>query len=212
MGLSLLLLLLPGVAASSFSRELEQGNLDFLRGTLLTLGQVLRGKFAATVYSCFGVFAAVVWVTGGLLLLYAPRTYSGDAYTTDAHLRAIWMFGATLSILLMTLVFTAAVGTFASVISKRTVGALLVSYLSMLAMYLGWPILVMVASNGSAEEVLCATNPYGALASAHGLLRSSQAGEASAYVFTFLLLHAAAIAGLWWLSWARLEAKRARDP
>jgi len=210
-GLSLVLLLLPGVAASSFSRELEQGNLDFLRGTLLTLRQVLQGKFAATLYSCFGVFVGVLWVSAGLLLFYSPRTYMGDTYTRETYLGAIWVFGATLAILLMTLVFTAAVGTFASVISKRTLGALLVSYLSILAVYLGWPILVMVASSGSGDEVVCATNPYGALAAAYGLLRHARAGEAFFYVSIFLLLHAVAIAVLWGVSAACLEAKRARD-
>ena len=62
--LALLLLLVPGVAASSFPREIEQGNLDFLRGTLIPLKKVYSGKFLASIYSCSGIPLAAVTVLG----------------------------------------------------------------------------------------------------------------------------------------------------
>jgi ABC-type transport system involved in multi-copper enzyme maturation permease subunit len=54
----LIVLIAPAVAASAFPREIEQGNIDFLRGTLLGFWAILAGKLLAAVYAVSGIVLA----------------------------------------------------------------------------------------------------------------------------------------------------------
>jgi len=104
-------LLLPGVAATSFPREIESGNLDFLRGTLLSWREILRGKFLANLVSCAGFLAAALW--GALVACVAGKA---------------WLFLVSAGYLCMTYLLITAVVTFLSVVSKRATTALISSY------------------------------------------------------------------------------------
>jgi ABC-type transport system involved in multi-copper enzyme maturation permease subunit len=123
-------LLLPGVAATSFTREIEPGNLDFLRGTLLSWREILRGKFLANLVSCAGILAAALW--GALMALVA-----GEA----------WLFLGSAGYLCMTYLLLTAVVTFLSAVSKRTTTALILSYVAVVGVLLLPPLVFATVSS-----------------------------------------------------------------
>jgi ABC-type transport system involved in multi-copper enzyme maturation permease subunit len=194
-GISILLvsLLSPGIAASAFPREIEHGNLDFLRGTLLPLREALHGKFLASLYANFGIIAAAGWWIG-LVALVRPI----DKVAIDTPVLAF-------AILAFTWVFVTAVGTFASAVSKRTVTALVASYGALFAWLMAFPIVTGAFLNFGFGFAV-ATHPQTALVAvchdtehpgAVGVFFILYAG------LTFLILRAAGEA---------VERLRERDP
>jgi ABC-type transport system involved in multi-copper enzyme maturation permease subunit len=204
----LLLILMPGVTATSFPREIEQGNLDFLRGTLVPLREVLVGKYLAGIYGCLGIPAAAVLVVLGTRIvkrldgaIWLANRYSLDFY---AHFALIGS---------LVILFSAALGTFGSVISRRSVGALLVSYLSALVIFLVWPIVAAWLfldwrwawqRPSFLETFIHATNPFLAM---EGLTDAEKADR----LHGFLALYGAATLTLWIASSRLLERFRAQD-
>jgi ABC-type transport system involved in multi-copper enzyme maturation permease subunit len=180
--LVLILLVCPAIAAGAIPREIEQGNLDFLRGTLLSLGEILWGKFLASLYGSAGLMAATLWT----FLIF-----------TDGS-RA-WLSG---SVVLVTMLFVNSLGSLASAISKRSLGALAISYLSVLAIFVLWPICLLILGQAE-EQPLVLTCPFMAL-------WNQRDGSSGGLGFCFLFGMASVI--LLVVSMAILENVRARDP
>jgi ABC-type transport system involved in multi-copper enzyme maturation permease subunit len=201
--LFLVAVLSPGVAASSFPREIEQGNIDFLRGTLVPLHEALRGKFLASLYATFGIIAAAGCVIAvAVIAETSPSDWAGSV-RDDWFLRSVII---PAGILLATWLFVTAVATLASVLSKRTLGALVGSYAVLLAWFVILPVVWLVSTGGRDEELLVVTHPLGAL---YASLESSGGNEA---ILGFFLLHAALGLVLWLASALAIERLRARDP
>jgi len=147
--LTLTLLLVPAIAASSFPREIEQGNMDFLRGTLLPSSEVLGGKFLASLYSCTGIVLATACVNTALVTF--------DTQLGNYPPLVVFVLG--FGVLSMNLLFTTALSTLASVLAKRSVVAMVATYVTALCLYAGFPVALEIA-NAWEADLLMATNPY----------------------------------------------------
>jgi ABC-type transport system involved in multi-copper enzyme maturation permease subunit len=204
---TLVALIVPAVAASSFPREIEHGNLDFLRGTSLTLREVLTGKFLASLYSCWGIIAAACWVVPAVIMLSSTGRNNWWGWSESDKLElgpSIVCMG--LISLAAGLVFVAAAAMLASTLAKRTLSALLLAYSLLFGVFLGWPILASLMLSRS-DAVMIATNPYVAIVQATSLSSDTSHDPLHA----FFIVHGIAILILWKLSHIFLEAKHARD-
>ena len=201
---SIVTLLLPGIAGSAFPREIEQGNLDFLRGTFLSSREILSGKFFASLYSCAGIVAAALWGTLLTGLVYTP------SQKTEFHENAgPWIGFVVITILIVNYIWTAAVVTFASAVSKRTVGALVLSYLGVLAPLVLWPaILVSVLARPPPLSFLMISHP---LLAFEGALSGIFHGGKPQILAGYVLFYGAGTFLLWLLSRGYLETFRTRD-
>lgn len=195
--LTLTLLLVPAIAASSFAREIKQGNMDFLRGTLLRPSEMLAGKFLASLYSCSGILLAAACANAVLV-------------TCGTHLQrnhpAHVVFAFSFCILCINLLFTTALSTFASVLTKRSVVGIVATYITLLSLYGGFPVALELARTWD-EELLTATNPYIAIWFDESRLQAS----ALSYAQVFLLLAAGGTICLWGAAGWVLKVRGARD-
>jgi ABC-type transport system involved in multi-copper enzyme maturation permease subunit len=189
----LVALLAPAVAASSFPREIEHGNLDFLRGTLIPLSQVLQGKFLASLYASFGIIAAAGWwmAIGGL----------GRPIENVTVVAPLVAFG----VLVTTWLFVTAVATLVSAVSSRTTTALLGSYGAVFAWFFAIPAVLSFLEPGFGIWV--AIHPSGAL----GALSHQELWHGGA-LLCFFLLHAGTIFLMLRASRRSVERLRERDP
>jgi ABC-type transport system involved in multi-copper enzyme maturation permease subunit len=115
-----LVLLTPGAAAGSLASERELGKLDFLRSTLLSPFQVLRGKLGAALFGSTGLLGLALAFTAILL----PFLH-GERQVADL-LPAFFPVAAAL------ILFTTAAGLLASTLATRTASALVLAYLLVL--------------------------------------------------------------------------------
>jgi hypothetical protein len=209
--LGLIILLVPGVAASSIPREIEQGNLDFLRGTLLPLSAVLRGKFMAGILAVLGMMLAAA-----LVLAIAPQFSTARSWSNSPPhaVMILWSYLVSAAILGLTLLFTLSVASFFAVVSRRTLGALMGSYITLLALYLLFPIicaLIFRYNDKFLEVFLPATNPFGAYVVCIDKYPRN-IFEAEKVLLLFTIFHAGAMAALYLVSNHLIEKLRARDP
>ncbi len=151
--------MLPSSCASSFPREIERGNLDLLRGTRLSLSQVLDGKALAGYYAVMGPFFATVaaWLVMGVFI-----------FDSEKFARALIHIPMLMVFMFVAASFFIALSCLASAIFKKSLGAILGTYVTILALYLFLPIIlgIMGFYRGSTEGtkiLLAATNPYFAL-------------------------------------------------
>ncbi len=132
----LIALVVPAVTAASLCREVEQGNLDFYRGTLLPLRTLLHGKLLAGIYSGLGIAGAAC-----VGILFTLATYPAGI------LIALSLTGVAAVVLI--LAFSAALGAFAAVIWRKTLHALVFSYASLLVLFfLPQSLLAIVTDRG----------------------------------------------------------------
>ncbi|MBI4582644.1 MAG: hypothetical protein HY717_01230 [Planctomycetes bacterium] len=214
--LALLVLIAPGVAASAIPREIEHGNLDFLRGTLLPLRAILRGKFLAGLASVFGLLLAA-----GLVLLVSPHfsRAGGWGNPPPRHEAILWCYLVSALVLPLALLFTVSVACFFSVICRRTLGALLGSYLTLLGIFLLFPLVATLlwglrSGQGRSffEIFLPAANPFMAYGVCiEGFLHNRNVKDVEAVLGLFVFFHAAGSLALLALSNRLLERLRLRD-
>ena len=118
-----MLLIAPAFAANAFTQERERGTYDLLRTTLLTTGQILKGKFLAIV-RFLGVLLTFLMVPVLAALLPVgnqhPMTQHPDVYL----LGLVW----NLLIVLATLLVSTATGLLMSLLSRRSAGAMIGAY------------------------------------------------------------------------------------
>jgi ABC-type transport system involved in multi-copper enzyme maturation permease subunit len=194
---SFLILIVPALAATGMPREIDHGNLDFLRGTLLSMREIVSGKFFAALYGSSGILAAAAWICLGAAFLHG--------LDCERFLGVL----APLIVLPILHIFIAALGNLASAACRRTLPALLGSYLAIAALYLGMPILIALTHRGGDSEViLCALNPFAVLVFCNQGPFHQTSGFAGLALFT--ILHGGGTVLLWFLA-AALAENRARD-
>jgi ABC-type transport system involved in multi-copper enzyme maturation permease subunit len=116
-----ILLLAPAIVSTSIPREIEQGNLDLLRGTLVPMERIARGKALAGLYSLLGVVGAAMVV---LVVRLPVVPYDSKR---DADLGVLGLAIAAV-VLPLTLCFASGLGLLFGAISKRSVGAMVGAY------------------------------------------------------------------------------------
>lgn len=207
--LTLVLLLVPAVAASSFPREAEQGNLDFLRSTHLTWPEIRRGKLRSALWSGWGIVAALAWVLLGVAILTAFSRFPTEPYNRGSLMDRPWLIYVILdgAVLVVALHFAASLATTISALTRRTLGALLATYGLLLAWLVGLPFVVAAASHGGRAAVtfLGVVHPYFAVG-----VTVDQDVSGSTIVFLIIFTVASLFLGLW--ADAALEDRYAREP
>ena len=190
----LTILVAPAVSASAFPREIEQGNIDFLRSTLLGLRSVLWGKLLAAIYSVSGIVLAAV-------LACSPAFFRLPG--TSLH---------ALGVLATALLATISISLLASALSRKTLTALVGAYGLLLVWLAGWPIFLVFASMGGAGrdlfDWLMVTSPFGAMYA----LETPPFEDPFAKILVFHALHLGASVFLLVLAGSYLETSRSRDP
>ncbi|MBI4586578.1 MAG: ABC transporter permease [Planctomycetes bacterium] len=123
-------LILPGLAATGLSGEVESGNLDFLRGTLLAPFAILRGKWLAALFGISGL-----WILGGLF---------GAAHLPFLLVKNLGLLIPIyfLAALLLVSLAASSAGILASTLARSTVSALVLAYLLSFGYLLGVPVLL----------------------------------------------------------------------
>lgn len=161
--LGALALVLPGLLATCMSREIDQGNLDALRGSLMPLRRVLGGKCLAGVFGVAGIVAAGVVVH---VLLYAVGFVSPGLFRDldggGMAGRLVPMILVTLVVFPLTLFFLSSFSLLASVLARSTLAALIGAYSGLAVVLVGWPLLVFLVTNESrwGEQLVAGTNPF----------------------------------------------------
>jgi ABC-type transport system involved in multi-copper enzyme maturation permease subunit len=180
------IVIVTAVAGASMSSELERGNIDFLRSTLLTPGAIVTGKLLASLSSCVGVLFALAWAMF-FRSLGSARTTPESAATTLAQLLL------SSSILLVTLVFAGSAATLASLVAGRSLSAVVLAY----AVVLG--ILVLVPAGWwlafPSSELPASLSPFFALeATVQDSGGAVRVPRALAFAGVYLLASAACVA------------------
>ena len=190
--LTLLCLLTPAASAPSLPREIEQGNLDFLRGTRLTAAEIVGGKLLASLYACSGILVTAAIFLTVLVALGPVFPGASTRYRGEAPLPTLAV--GAMAILSITYVFTAALSTWAGARAKRTLGALLVSYGLLCGLWLVGPITLGILWHYFSRWIVTAVHPFAALA----VLLNTNSEEVEYYVCAGICmgLYAAASLGL----------------
>jgi hypothetical protein len=178
-------LIAPTVAASSFTRESEQGNLDLLRGTLLSMRSILTGKLLAS-----------------FMVILIAAVVDNDSWRGLTVLRVT---GTYVLILGVSLFFLLSLATFFSVISRRTLGALLGTYVTMVLVYIAFPIFVLITGLAD-SDFIPATNPFVAYATG---VEGGRLGLE--HMVSFTICHGLAGLALWALAVSLVDRVRGRD-
>ncbi|MBI3272524.1 MAG: ABC transporter permease subunit [Planctomycetes bacterium] len=121
--LAFTILVTPAFTCNSFTQERERGTLDLLLTTMVTPAQVLIGKLVASL-RCAAVLT--LFLTIPLVLGWV---FQNDQVTTGEML-------AHTSIVLTTLVFTAILALFNSLLFKTTLVSMIATYLTVLFLFI----------------------------------------------------------------------------
>ena len=120
-------LLLPGPSSSVVTSERELGKLDLLRGTLLTPYKILCGKFLAILFGASGLF-----ILGALYVgFHVPFVYMEKAaHKTGGFLNTsvLSVYISFIACVLCVILVSTTSGLLASTLVRRTVPALIFSY------------------------------------------------------------------------------------
>ena len=167
-------LLVSGTLASSLPKEIDQGNLDLLRVSLMPLWRILVGKAAAAVYGVWGILLAALFylIVLPLVGLAEPTFFiahyrQDDVITGSDALELVGnLYMLTIVVGVLHMIFLVAFSTFFTVVCRRTLSALLGTLMSLLAIYLGIPViisLIMEVSHSRGVDILnfmFGTNPF----------------------------------------------------
>ncbi len=214
----LMCLFSPAAAATSVTREFEMGNIDLLRGTLLPMPRLLRGKFAASFVAGIGVPCAFLCT----LPIYALGGRSGGWFWgSDSawHLDKAVLTAVVCAVELCVLqLFLASLGTFASVVSKRTMPALLKTYAILVAILIGLPLAFValdsiVGGSEAVQDIVQAAHPFIAAGQIAGELTNNDGGSEEFAIFAvhvvgYLIVTAALAA----FATVVFEVRGSRDP
>ncbi|MEX1039066.1 MAG: ABC transporter permease subunit [Pirellulaceae bacterium] len=147
---TLILLLIPGLAAGLISSERETGGWPLLQMTPLTTGQILRGKLLS-----------VTWTVSLILLATLPGYLVMMAIQPSLSLQIFYVLGCLLSMAVFAVVFSAAIGS----LFRRTAPATVTSY-GLLAFFCGGVFLVWLERDSTFDHAttqwLLALNPMAA--------------------------------------------------
>jgi ABC-type transport system involved in multi-copper enzyme maturation permease subunit len=201
----LAILILPAIAAPSFTREAELGSLDLLRGSLLSAWEVVEGKLLAALSSVAGIVAAAGWVLVTMTASSAKSDMRSGIAPAAALLSILVHFAVT--------AFVAAYSMFASVISRRSLQALLLAYAPLLALYVGLPFVLQLSARTAATTAdwLRLLDPFLVLSRLAASRSAAMRGAAAFDVVAFVSIHAAGAAAFCILAWIRLRRLRPGD-
>ena len=165
----LFVLLLPALTAASLPREFERRTLDSIRSTLLTPRQIVLAKYFAGVHSGLGVLGAVFVAVAVAIVVHIIQRPDSTVVRP--------LLGA-LAIPTLTLLFYCAVGTLASVLARRSLSALFLTYATGLFLHLGLPATLVVLRNLGfrhlpQDSMVGATNTMVAALTSAGWLREN---------------------------------------
>lgn len=121
--LAFIALVTPAFTCNSFTQERERGTFDLLLTTLVSPGDIITGKLLASI-RCAGVLT--LFLTVPLVLAWL---FQMDQFTTKELL-------LHLAILATTLFFTAVLALFYSLFFKTTLVSMIVTYLTILFLYI----------------------------------------------------------------------------
>jgi hypothetical protein len=153
--LAVSIIVLPAAAAPAIARELETGSFDLLRGTLLTSGEILRGKLVAALSSVVGVVTAPLILTAWVAAAFTVDELHGPRGAVEALTAGALYEG----ILVVTVLCWAAVCILASIVAKRVMWALLGAYLGVFATAVALPLGASFALGG-VPAVLAPFSPF----------------------------------------------------
>ena len=205
--LALMLVLLPAVSASSIPREIEQGNIDLLRGTLVSLWRVLNGKYLAGIFSVWGLYCAAFLSLIPISLWFLSRNWGYFDMVS-------WGGFVTVYVLIVTLLFCVSLANFFSAVSKKTVAALLLTYIALIGILIGIPIFAQILRYRSLRVFVEETHPFGVFTQSitdfNGYFRGDFGDNLGRLaIFTFVYLGGAI--ALWAAAGALLTKLRSRD-
>ena len=158
--LVLMILVVPAIIAGSLPRERELGSFNLLRTALLPMPQVAIGKLLAGLWSCAGFLVATCSVVVLCCVFSDPRQiWSGGG---QRSLPAIYALPFRILPLVLTYAFVALVAFLASTLFRRTIGALLITYGTLIAVFLIIPLLLtLIIITGRADPTaLWLANPF----------------------------------------------------
>ncbi len=158
--LSLILFVLPAYAAGAITMEREKRTLEMLRATLLSPSDVVTGKLGVVV-----AFGAILLMTS--LPVAAWCLLLGGVALTD--LFYVYTY------LLAVAVWVAALGLFLSTLVRRSIGAIVATYVILLVWCVGLPIVFFIVMEMMMWSQWDSTDPIGypgavALVAAFGAL------------------------------------------
>ncbi len=115
----------PGIAANTFTREFDGSRMDLLRGTLLRPRDYVFGSIRSTVRSITPLFFAVILTT----FILSPA-FAGDGQTFRTLLTGAGSVAATIGM-------ATTIGIAAGTITRRTASALMLAYASVFGAFIG---------------------------------------------------------------------------
>jgi len=149
--------LAPILLVNTFSKEFEIGNMDMLRMTLLDPRDIIRGKLLAGVSTL-----APLVLAAGLSNFWLPLVSPGMGWD---------LFFIGCGTLLVSTFLAACVGLLASVLTRKTSTAIVLSYFLNLCLFLGLSLLVLFIMAGLLQGLdcveasfVCFFSPIGAFA------------------------------------------------
>lgn len=145
------LLLAPGLAARSLSREIEQGNIDALRSTLMRPRQILFGKILATLAATSPMLIGFV----AMHVLLACQGIDRKAFEQSA---------VNIATVVVSMIAANACGVFSSVCSRRTAGSVVRAYVLVAFLFGAY---VVPQALFPSSPATCVLSPIGALLLLH---------------------------------------------
>ncbi len=213
-GLGILVLVIPGVVASSVTREFEQGSIDLLRGTLLPMRSILAGKAFAGAFAWVGIAAALLIVVFVRPMFADPASdYWGRGNWHPPH-GWILTVGDALVVVVggLTCAFAIALSALMGVIFRRSVTAMTCSYLALGGLFILLPVLMAVTFDVDydlPDEMLAvALNPFAVFGVC---FMDNDWNWTGSTVLLFSVLYGGATVGLWLLAVSVATTSAERD-
>ncbi len=119
-------MVVPGIAANTFTREFDGARMDLLRGTLLTPRDYVLGSIRSTLYSIVPLLLAILVAT----LILSP-IFAGKPQCYRALIRGFGYAGTTI-------LLANSIGVAAGTLTRRTATALMLAYGSVFFAFLGF--------------------------------------------------------------------------
>ena len=216
--LGMIVLIVPGTSATCVTKEIEQGNFDLLRSTLLPMRRILSGKLFAALFGGLGIVAAAA-IALALVGVFDPSNHSrGRSYYRDMSIaQKTSAIAMVVTVLFLTAVFLTCLGGLFSATSRRSMAALVKTYAAAAALFLGVPFLwmtMMFGGSGSegAVQLAAAMSPFGTCVwiLATTFRASTDDGPVSVFV-TFVFFYGPGSVLLWIGANAYFRAHRLRD-
>jgi ABC-type Na+ efflux pump permease subunit len=155
-------LIVPGAAATCVTKEIEQGNFDLLRGTLVPMPRILFGKLLGATFSGLGITFAAVWALLAVFLFADDQWIHGvQSYRDSKQTPEIGSIAKISVVLLVTTLALSCLGVLFSVTSRRSMSALVKTYASTAVGFILVPFFFALLQSGhDGDGATVATSPF----------------------------------------------------